>query len=160
MDPEIKAEERDPKKIVRAMEMVTKVLMQGELQSVRQSIADLEARMSERFEDLKKELTEAVFVQIDSLQQLGPSQEDIDKVKEMQRRQRETNLRENSYWLGQLVAADRYGLDPRDILIYEQMVEALDVETVQAAAREYLRTDNYVQVSLYPESGAEPTQQE
>ncbi|MGD8866403.1 MAG: insulinase family protein [Gemmatimonadales bacterium] len=106
------------------------------------------------------ELTEAVFVQIDSLQRFGPTQEDIDKVKETQRRQREVNLRENDYWLGQLVAADRYGLDPRDILTYEQMVEALDIETVQQAAREYLRTDNYVQVSLYPESGGEPSQQE
>ncbi len=107
-----------------------------------------------------EELTQAVFLQIDSLQRFGPSQQDIDKVKETQRRQRETNLRENSYWLGQLVAADLYGLDPRDILTYEQLVDALDVETVQAAARDYLRTDNYVQVSLYPEQGGEPSQQE
>jgi zinc protease len=107
-----------------------------------------------------EELTEAVFLQIDSLQRFGPSQEDIDKVKETQRRQRETNLRENGYWLGQLVSADRYDLDPRDILTYERMVDALDVETVQAAAQKYLRPDNYVQVSLYPEKEDAGSQQE
>jgi len=106
-----------------------------------------------------EELTDAVFLQIDSLQRFGPSQEDIDKVKETQRRQRETNLRENSYWLSQLVSADRYDLDPRDILTYERLVDALDIETIQTAARNYLRTDNYVQVSLYPEQGEEPQQE-
>jgi hypothetical protein len=64
MDPEIKAEERDPKKLVRAMQMVTKVLIQDELQSVRQSVTDLETRLDNRFaelkEALKKDLVEIV----------------------------------------------------------------------------------------------------
>ncbi len=60
MDSEIKAEERDPQKLVRAMEMVTKVLMHGELQSVRQAITELETRMSEQIDAIKKELTDAI----------------------------------------------------------------------------------------------------
>lgn len=64
MDSEIKAEERDPKKLVRAMQMVTRVLIQDELQSVRQSVTDLETRLDERFaelkEELKKDLTEVI----------------------------------------------------------------------------------------------------
>jgi DNA anti-recombination protein RmuC len=65
MDPEIKAEERDPKKLVRAMQMVTKVLMQEELQSVRQAVADLETRLDERFEELKEELKKELTESID-----------------------------------------------------------------------------------------------
>lgn len=99
-----------------------------------------------------EELTGVVFLQIDSLQQVGPSQEDIDKVKEMQRRQYEEDLRENSFWLGQLVAHDLYGYDPRDILTFEKLIDQLTAEKVQEAATLYLRTDNYVQVSLYPEN--------
>jgi zinc protease len=100
-----------------------------------------------------EEMVGAVFLQIDSLQTVGPSQEDIDKVKEMQRRAHETDLRENGFWLGQLVAAERYGLDPRNILDYEEFIDGLTAEMVKEAARRYLRTDNYVQVSLYPEEG-------
>jgi zinc protease len=107
-----------------------------------------------------KELSDAVFLQIDSLQSYGPRQEDIDKVKEAQRRQRETDLRENSYWLSQLVSADRYDADPRNILTYEELIDTLDIEMIREAAIRYLRTDNFVQVSLYPEKEAEePSQQ-
>ncbi|UCC82100.1 MAG: insulinase family protein [Gemmatimonadota bacterium] len=101
-----------------------------------------------------EEMVDAVFLQIDSLQTVGPSQEDIDKVKEMQRRARETDLRENSYWLGQLIAAERYAVDPRNILNYEEMIDGLTAEMVRQAALRYLRTDNYVQVTLYPENGS------
>ncbi len=96
------------------------------------------------------ELIDAVFQDIAALKQAGPSQQDIDKVKEMQRRQLETDLRENSFWLSQLIAADRYGLDPRNILTYDELIDALTIDSVREAANRYLRTDNYVQVSLYP----------
>jgi zinc protease len=102
-----------------------------------------------------EELVDAVFLEIDSLQTVGPSQEDIDKVKEQQRREYETELRENDFWLGQLVAAERYGLDPRNIITYEEMIDGLTAEMVREAARRYLRTDNYVRVSLYPEDGGQ-----
>jgi zinc protease len=101
-----------------------------------------------------EELVDAVFLQIDSLQTVGPSQEDIDKVKEQQRREYETELRENNFWLGQLVAAEHYGLDPRNIITYGEMIDGLTAEMVKEAARRYLHTDNYVRVSLYPEDGS------
>jgi zinc protease len=98
-----------------------------------------------------EELTAALFQQIDSLKRFGPTQDDIDKVKEIQRRERETRLRQNDYWLSQLVAAELYGTDPRDILTYEKLIDALTTETIREAANRYLRTDNFVRVSLYPE---------
>lgn len=103
-----------------------------------------------------EELVQAVFVQIDSLKLSGPSEDDIAKVKEQQRRSRETSLRRNGYWLGQLVSSDRYDLDPRNILTYEELIDALDAEDVRQAAIRYLNIDNYVQVSLYPEKQEEP----
>ncbi len=99
-----------------------------------------------------EELTEVVFQQIDSLRTHGPTQEYIDKVKETQRRSRETNLRRNGYWLGRLSAAVRHGTDPRNILDDEKFIDGLTAEMIRAAAEMYLRTDNYVQVSLFPES--------
>ena len=107
-----------------------------------------------------EELTAAVFQQIDSVQTFGPTQEDIEKVKEMQRRQRETNLRDNGYWLSQLITYDRYGLDLRSILTYEELIEGLTPEMVQGAARKYMPTDNYVRISLYPEAQSEEPQRD
>ncbi len=97
------------------------------------------------------ELSTVVFAQIDSLQHVGPTPEELDKVREIQRRDRETNLEENGYWLGQLVSYDQLGLDFGDILTYEQLIDDLTAEVVQTAARDHLRQDNYVLVTLYPE---------
>jgi len=98
-----------------------------------------------------EELTGVVFEEIESLQQLGPTAEELEKVREIQRRDRETNLRENGFWLGQIVAYDQLGLDPRDILTYDGLIRNASVEQVRTAAIRYLRQDNYVLVSLFPE---------
>lgn len=98
------------------------------------------------------ELVEALFAEIRLLQTEGPSDSVVQKVKEAQRRSRETSLRENRYWLSQLMAAERYGVDPRSILTYEELVSALTAEDIRRAAQWYLRLDNYVQVTLLPET--------
>jgi zinc protease len=100
-------------------------------------------------------MSAAVFQQIDSLTAHGPTEDEMVKVKEQQRRSRETDLRENGFWLSQLVSADLYDYDPRIILEYDQLVEGLTAEALQEAARLYLNTDNYVQVSLIPEEKKE-----
>lgn len=101
--------------------------------------------------DRAEELTAAVFAHLDSLAAAGPAAEDLQKVREMQRRERETALRQNGYWLNALVARYREGRDPRDILEVERMIDALDAAAIRDAARRFLRRDNYVQVTLFPE---------
>ena len=44
-----------------------------------------------------------------------------------------------------------HGEDPLNILDFDKLVDALSVEVIQTAAREYLNSDNYVKVVLYPE---------
>ena len=62
------------------------------------------------------------------------------------------NLRENNYWLGNLQSAALYGIDPAiHLLDYEKQVAVITPEDIQAAAKRYLKRDNYVQVALYPE---------
>ncbi len=102
-----------------------------------------------------KELTQAVFAQLGSLKEMGPDQSYVDKVKEMQRRQREVDLKENSFWLEALESAYVHGTDPKLILQYEQLVESLTPASVQAAARQYVNEKNYVRVSLLPEGKIE-----
>ena len=49
-------------------------------------------------------------------------------------------------------AHGRDGIDPRDLLTYPRLVDSLTSTMVRDAARTYLRDDNYVQVSLFPET--------
>jgi zinc protease len=99
-----------------------------------------------------EELVEAVLKEVRAFQDAGPSDSIVAKVKETQRRSHETNLRENRYWLSQLVAAQRYGADPRNVLTYDELVTSLTRDDLREAARRYVRLDNYVQVTLVPES--------
>jgi zinc protease len=103
--------------------------------------------------DRLNELTDAVFDEMNRLKLEGPSDDDVIKVKEAQRRSHETSLEQNGFWLFQLLYADRYGLDPRNILNYVQMIDGLTVGKLQDAAVRFLTDDNYVQVSLYPKGG-------
>ncbi len=101
--------------------------------------------------DRLEELSAVVFAEIDKLKTEGPQAVDLQKVKEGQRRSLETNLKENSFWIARLISADRFGTDPRDVLQEQELINGLTGTMVREAAVKYLRSDNYVQVSLYPE---------
>jgi zinc protease len=96
------------------------------------------------------ELSRVVFTEIDTLKQGGPSELEMQKVREAQRREREVSLRDNSWWLSSLMSYDLYGWDPRQ-LVQPSLIQSLSSEEVRAAAGRYLNPGRYVQVSLYPE---------
>ena len=94
--------------------------------------------------------------QIDSLKTYGLDQSYIDKVKEMQRRERETSLKENNFWLRSLGQIYENHEDPMNLLEFENQVNSLTVEKVRRAAAEYFGTENYVKAVLYPEEKKQP----
>ena len=98
------------------------------------------------------ELTAATFAVIDSLSTYGASAENLAKVQETRRRSRETDLRENGFWLAAISAYDRDGQPLEDILELEPLLAGLTSEGIGAAARRWLDAGRYVQVSLLPES--------
>lgn len=115
---------------------------------------DEEYRVSVRFgsaPERVEELVSEIFREIESLKTAGPADEEIARVREIQRRTRETSLERNQYWLSQLVFAARYDVDFASILRYEELIDALGATTIRQAARRYLVSDRYVRVSLYPE---------
>jgi len=97
-----------------------------------------------------EELSDAVFEEIERLKEEGPDAETVDKVRETQRRTKETNLQENRYWLSQLASFERAGRDLNEIPSYE-WIERWTAEQVRDAAVRYLRTDRYARFVLLPE---------
>lgn len=96
------------------------------------------------------ELTKAVFAEIKTISDSGPSAAELEKVKEAQLRARETAVKTNFFWSSQLGSAYQYGDDPREVLAYQKRVEGLTATAIRDAARRYLKGDNYVHVTLLP----------
>ncbi len=100
--------------------------------------------------DRAAELADVVFEEIERMKTDGPDAETIAKVRETQRRRKESNLQENSYWLSLIRQYDRAGRDLLDIPSYD-LIESWSAEQVQAAAARYLRMDQYAKFVLQPE---------
>ena len=75
-------------------------------------------------------------------------------MRESQRRAKETNLRENGYWLGRIAGMDQEGRDLALIPSYD-LIEGWTAEQVQEAAVRYLRNDRYAKFVLYPKEPVE-----
>lgn len=99
-----------------------------------------------------EELVRVVFAELDSLKVNGPSTADLLKVREMQLRARQDELRENHFWISQLMIYDRYDWDPTLITGYDEWLATLDPIRIQESARQFIDPDRYVRVTLYPES--------
>ena len=98
-----------------------------------------------------EELLGVVYNQIDSLKTVGTDETYLEKVRESQRRQREVQVKENSFWLEALRSAYINGFDPRMLLRYGELIKGLKPEDVQRAAQQYFNMENLVRISLFPE---------
>lgn len=97
-------------------------------------------------------LTTALINLIQSAQNNGIDQKDLDKVKETWKKQYRVSMQSNDFWLSSLSNAWINRTDPEEVLSYVQNVEALTTQDLQKAARKYFTLDNYVKAVLYPEN--------
>ncbi|MDD8019333.1 MAG: insulinase family protein, partial [Bacteroidota bacterium] len=99
-----------------------------------------------------EELVNAVMQQIDTLKLKPADQTNIDKVKELQRREREVNLKENNWWLSVFRSSYANGEDPLTILKTPERIDKLNTKAVQDAAKKYFTDKNIVKIVLKPET--------
>jgi zinc protease len=97
-------------------------------------------------------LTQAALAQIDSVKKFGTTPEYLSKVKEAALRARETAIKQNGYWLAQISTFDQSGWPLAEIPDGDKLISSLTADDLRQAAIKYLRTNNYVRVSLYPEN--------
>jgi zinc protease len=98
-----------------------------------------------------EELVKTVMEQLDSLMIKKPDQIYIDKVKEIQRRNHEVNLKKNRFWLSHFRVYYANEENPEEILGYNKMVDNLTTDAMQAAAKKFFDAKNVVKVVLFPE---------
>ncbi|MGW8393371.1 M16 family metallopeptidase [Pseudoduganella sp. HUAS MS19] len=93
---------------------------------------------------------EATFAEVRKLQEQGPEQADLAKVKENWSSNYRKALRENGWWIANLQQSLVNRTDPRLLLRQNELIASLTVADVQAAARRYFDFNNYVQVVMHP----------
>ena len=97
-------------------------------------------------------LTAAVMAEIDRLRREGPSADDVSAVKEAEKNDLQTAVRQNGYWLNSLQAMHLLGRDPRGILRRSERADSLTQENVHAALRKYFPVERHTEVTLMPET--------
>ncbi len=97
------------------------------------------------------ELAADIFQEIEKLKTEGPDDKEVADVRTAEFRQYETSSKQNGWWLSQLAERYRLGEDLMELLTFPDSLDLLTKDVVRDAARTYFDTENYVQVTLYPE---------
>jgi zinc protease len=97
-------------------------------------------------------LTAAVMTEIDRLRREGPSAEDVRAVKEAEKNDLQTAMRQNGYWLNSLQSMHVLGRDPTRILLRSERADLLTQDNVHAALRKYFPDERHTEVTLMPET--------
>lgn len=84
----------------------------------------------------------------------GVSAEDLEKIKEQQKRKLEVDSRQNSFWMNNLYDAWFYGTNPADILLKQTMIDNLSSNMIREVAKKYVNPNRFIKAVLNP--GNEP----
>jgi zinc protease len=99
----------------------------------------------------KMEMLKAiVYEEIEKLYKEGPEEKDLHKAKEHFLKEREEDLKDNSFWLNALVQNYKYNENIIASENYEEIVESLTVDDVKNIAQKYLKGSDKIEVVMIP----------
>ncbi len=96
-------------------------------------------------------LTAAAIDEVVKLQENGPEEDDLQKVREQYRREVEEGQKENGWWSNVLRSYTMYDLDFDKMLKYKERMVKITPENLQNVAKKYINPEEYIRVVLYPE---------
>lgn len=96
-------------------------------------------------------LVQTAINEIKKIQSVGISEEDVLKAREIYKREKEKNLKENSFWLNSLMDCYRTERDFETIPSFN-LVDSITSENIMRVANKYIDLSNCLQVVLYPEN--------
>jgi zinc protease len=99
-------------------------------------------------------LTKSAVAELQKLIDKGPDQKDLDKYKEGEMNDYNTQIKDNMFWMNSLTKNQFDGTDKYEILNYKEKVQALTAKDLQDVAKKYL-TKGRIIATLMPEDGWE-----
>jgi zinc protease len=95
-------------------------------------------------------LSEAALEELKKIINNGVSAEDLEKIKEQQKRKLEVDMKQNIFWVNNLFEVYYYGSNAADILKKQKQIENLSSKMIQDVARKYIDFNHYIRVTLMP----------
>ena len=95
-------------------------------------------------------MTARVIQEIKRLQQMGPSEDLLNRAKESARRTYEGALKQNDYWMRRLQNVTMYGGDPSDILKRGERIDSINSQKIRDAFTKYFPVERSTVVTLMP----------
>lgn len=96
-------------------------------------------------------LVKVIYGEMDKIVKNGPTEEDMNKIKETLIRERETDLKKNDWWVRKLENLYYFDEPKTSFADFNDNVKAVTNEEIKAAAIKYFNMKNYVKVYLKPE---------
>jgi zinc protease len=100
--------------------------------------------------DSISKLSQTLLDEMSKIKKVGPTLEDLNKVKETLIRERETKLKENNFWVSALQNLYLYGDRLMTLDEFKTYVNSFTSKDIKKVAGKYLDTENYVKVVLTP----------
>jgi zinc protease len=99
-----------------------------------------------------QKMTDRVLQEVQRLQKDGPSEDLTNRAKETARRDHETGMKQNGYWLSRLQSAKLLGLDPvTHFLEREKRIASVTPANIREMFVKYYPMNRYTIVTLLPE---------
>ena len=95
--------------------------------------------------------TSASLAIFDKIAKQGPKDVNLFKAKEQLLKKYETNRRENKYWLNTIKSHYFNNIPLSELKDIDKTINSITKDDIINAAKKYLKTDNYIRVSLVPE---------
>ncbi len=96
-------------------------------------------------------MVERALAEVKRLQEEGPSEDLTNRAKESARREYQTAVKQNGFWLGRMQSSRLLGRDPLLILQREQRIDAVTPANLRETFRTYFPLDRHTVVTLMPE---------
>jgi zinc protease len=97
-------------------------------------------------------LVKTAFQLIEQFKSVGPGDGQVADVRAALLRDFETNSQRNDYLLNRILFKYEYSEDVKDVFSMRQFYDQLTAPVLRDAARTYLNTNRYVEVTLLPET--------
>jgi zinc protease len=98
-------------------------------------------------------MTDRVLKEVQRMQAEGPPAGLVANAREGAKRDYETALKQNAYWMRRLQTVHLLGGNPSDIVTRAQRIDAITPGIVQETFKKYFPLDRYTVVTLQPEAG-------
>jgi len=101
-------------------------------------------------------LSKAALDELRKIIKNGVTAEDLEKIKEQQKRKLEVDMKQNQFWMSNLYESYFYGSNPSDILNKPKQTDELTAKMIQDAAKKYINLNSFIRVTLKPDKEEKP----